>query len=650
MLISILLILILAVGGFALSYLIDSDGPFLWRSAAGVVLGSAIYGTTTFLIACFTGLAVASPVGIVLTLTPLLIFRDRERRKHFRTDWQRAKNKMQGGSPAKILRFAFYAFFFLLFCAFFSQAMYQTPLGIYTGGAQNGGDLPFHLGAVFSFTDGSNFPPQNPSFAGAKFSYPFIADMATAGFLKFGPDIRGALIVQDIAWAFSLLLILERFVFKLTADRLAGKIAPWLLFFSGGLGFIWFLSDYWSQGKGLFDFLSALPREYSIGEDFKWGNSLTTLFITQRSLLLGMPLTIIVFQSLWQWFRNERPTSEKVEPGDRALISVASFRPYLGPFLIGLVAGMLPLVHLHSLVVLFVVTFFLFGLDPENWKVWIAFGIGVCVIAIPELAWSVVGSASKASEFIDWNFGWDKGEANIIWFWFKNTGVFILLVILGVYLSYRSNAFAGTKLRLFALPFLLLFIIANVAKLAPWPWDNIKVLIYCFVGALPFAAFAISWIWQKSKYSWALGLVILISLIFSGSLDVWRTSSSQVKFLLFDPDAVRIAEQIKSKTPARSLFLNAATYNTAVALTGRQSLMRYPGHLYSYGIDYSGREADVKAMYQGGPTADQLLKKYNIDYVLVSQEETRSMSVNQEYFMKFPAVASAGGATVYKVR
>jgi hypothetical protein len=55
-------------------------------------------------------------------------------------------------------------------------------------------------------------------------------------------------------------------------------------------------------------------------------------------------------------------------------------------------------------------------------------------------------------------------------------------------------------------------------------------------------------------------------------------------------------------------------------------------------------------MYQGGPAADQLLAKYGIDYVLVSKEELSSTTVNQEYFMKFPAVATAGGATVYKVR
>jgi hypothetical protein len=310
---------------------------------------------------------------------------------------------------------------------------------------------------------------------------------------------------------------------------------------------------------------------------------------------------------------------------------------------------MLPLVHLHSLIVLFVVTVFLLGCNAENWRIWIAFGTGVCVLAVPELIWSIVGSASHASEFIDWNFGWDKGDSNIFWFWFKNTGAFILLVIAGFYLTYRTDV-PNKRLRQFASPFLVLFIIANVAKLAPWPWDNIKVLIYCFIGALPFATMTLSWMWRKGKYISAFVAIIFVSLIFSGALDVWRTVSGQVKFLLFNQDSVRIAEQIKTKTPPRALFLNAATYNTATALAGRQSLMRYPGNLFSYGIDYAGREADVKTMYQGGPAADQLLAKYGIDYVLVSREELSSTTVNQEYFMKFPAVATAGGATVYKVR
>ncbi|HYJ90201.1 MAG TPA: hypothetical protein VEV84_02750, partial [Pyrinomonadaceae bacterium] len=273
MLISILLMLPIAAGGLAVSYLIEADEPLMWRLAAGTVIGSAIFGTLAFAIGCVTGLTAAVPISFVLVAAPLAIFRDKDRLHRFWLDWEKAKNKLQGGSWTKFGRFAFYAFFFILFCLFFSQAMYQTPAGIFTGGSQNLGDLPFHLGAISAFTDGGSFPPQNPSFAGAKFSYPFVADLITASFVKLGADIQDALFVQNVAWAFSLLVILERFVFKLTADRLAGKIAPWLLFFSGGLGFIWFIADYWHQGKGFIDFLFNLPKDYTISDQFRWGNS-----------------------------------------------------------------------------------------------------------------------------------------------------------------------------------------------------------------------------------------------------------------------------------------------------------------------------------------------------------------------------------------
>jgi hypothetical protein len=647
MLLATLLILLLAAGGFALSYLVEEDEPFLWRAAVGVVVGSSVFGTLAFVIGCFAGLAVAAPAALVLALLPVILFRDPKRWRHFRVDWQRATNKMQGGSWHKFIRFAFYAFFFFVFCFFFSQSMYQTSAGIFTGGSQNLGDLPFHLGAIFSFTDAANLPPQNPSFAGAKFSYPFIADLTTAAFMKLGADVRGALVVQDIAWAFSLLVILESFVRRLTADRLAGKIAPWLLFFSGGLGFIWFFSDYWAEGKGFLEFVRNLPKDYTISDDFRWGNSLVTLFITQRSLLLGMPLTLVVLLKLWEFF-----TAGAAGHGESNSARSASFLFPFAPFLVGLLAGMLPLIHLHSLAVLFVITVFLFGLDPPKWRTWIAFGVGVCIIAVPELIWSVAGSASHASEFLGWNFGWDKGQKDLFWFWFLNTGLVIPLIGLGIYLALRTKSDDGRnyKLWLFYTPFLFCFLAANAFKLAPWQWDNIKVLVYWFVGSLPFIAVAISWLWRRQKYFSVIAAVCFLSLIFSGILDVWRTASGQVKTRVFDQDAVRIAEQIKTRTLPDALFLNAATYNTAVALTGRQSLMRYSGHLMSHGIDYRGREEDVRKIYAGGPIADLLLAKYSIDYVLVSQEEVSSMTVNKDYFNKFPVVAEAGSAKVYKVK
>lgn len=129
----------------------------------------------------------------------------------------------------------------------------------------------------------------------------------------------------------------------------------------------------------------------------------------------------------------------------------------------------------------------------------------------------------------------------------------------------------------------------------------------------------------------------------------------QMRNGVFDADAVKITEEIKEETKPNALFLNAPTYNSAIALTGRRSLMRYLGHLSSHGIDYAERENDLKRIYVGDASADILLKKYDIDYVLISPKEREyfaqfSQQINEQYFQKFTLAAVSGEYRVYKVK
>lgn len=661
MLVSILLVFLIVLGGFALTYPIADDEPLMWRIAAGNVIGSALFGTLSFVGATVAGFTTAAMIGcFAVFFALLLVFRNAENLNLLRQDLSRAAASTAGTDVRKIARLAYYAFFLLLFVFFFRRALIETPQGIFTGGSQNTGDLPFHLGAIFSFTEGNNFPPENPSFAGSRFSYPFIADFLTAVFMRLGAGIADAMFVQNVSWAFSMLVIFERFVVRFTGDRLAGKIGPMLLFFSGGLGFVIFFTDFWAQGKSFIDFLWQIPADYTIGENFRWGNSMVVLFITQRSILLGMPLTLLIIGSLWQAFASENPPAAAAELRPR--------RALVPLFVAGLLGGLLPLVHLHSLAVLFVVGVFLFALQPRKWKTWLAFAAGVAVVAVPELLWSLSGSASKTSKFIGWNFGWNKAETeSFVWFWFMNTGIFVPAAALGIYLlaerraahEYENSATAErlalqpvdrARPLLFYLPFAFLFLASNVAKFAPWEWDNIKLLIYWFAASIPFAAYALSRLWHRGILLKATAVVSFAVLTLSGSIDVWRTASGQINDKIFDRDAVRLAEGLKKTTTPNSLFLNAPTYNSAVVLTGRRSLMRYIGHLSSHGIDYTERESDLKQIYLGGPDAAGLLEKYKIDYVLISPEERNMLSVNEAYFMKFPVAGAAGQYRVYKIR
>jgi hypothetical protein len=695
MFLSFILIAIIALSGLALTYLFAERETFLWRLAAGSIVGSSVFGLAGLVVANFFGLSAATAItGLLVAVAPAFLLRRKDIKTRFKREWQAAQSRTHGTSWKKFLRVAYYFAFFLLFVFFFDRAVLETSAGILTGASQNTGDLPFHLGAIFSFTDGNNFPPENPSFAGAKFSYPFIADFLTACLMKFGIGLKDAMFMQNLFWAFSLLVILERFVFKLTGSRAAGKLAPVLLFFSGGLGFVWFFSDFSQSDKGFYDFLWHLPGDYTISDKFRWGNSLVVLFITQRSFLVGMPLTIIVLQKLWEIFTEyPRKKIEDESATDKARFdanienkkSFAAGDFPLAAFFVGLLAGMLPLIHLHSLFVLFVVTAFLFVFRLEKWRWWIAFGVGTAMIAVPELVWTTTGSASRTSEFIGWNFGWNKKpEESYLWFWIKNTGVFIPLLLAGIYLIFsklsapksidaeieerkgkkgkreiakeNQSFFVDYKsLLLFYLPFVLLFFVCNVVKLAPWEWDNIKVLIYWFVISIPFVALVLIRFYQQGNFGRIIATAFLVFLTVSGVIDVWRTASKQINYDVFDSDAVQIAELIKKRTPPNALFLNAPTYNSAVVLSGRRSLMRYTGHLASHGIDFGERENDLRRIYEGDATADIFLRKNEIDYVLVSPAEHNYMRENQsaigeEFFARYRLVAESGEYRVYKVR
>ncbi|MEJ7861563.1 MAG: hypothetical protein WKF90_07995 [Pyrinomonadaceae bacterium] len=685
MLLSILFILLITVGGFSLTYLLSKDESVLWRVCAGNVIGSTVFGLICFLAACFFGFTpLTISLSVLLSLFPLIIFYKNILRQNLLSDFSQAKENLAGAETKRIFGFVYYAFFLILFWLFFERAMLEATNGILTGASNNLGDLPFHLGAIFSFTEGNNFPPDNPSYAFAKFSYPFIADLITASFVKLGADVRDAMLIQNVTLAFSLLVVLERFTCKLTGSRLAGKIAPVLLFFSGGLGFLWFFKEYWEGTKGFFEFVGNLPRDYTIGEQFRWGNSLNTLFITQRSLLLGMPLTIIVLQKLWELFAAKKHSAETYTDGqdESNKIALSSFHFPLTTFLFaGLLAGTLPLVHAHSLFVLFVVSAFLFFLSLNKWREWIAFAVGVLIVAVPELVWVMTGSATHLTKFIDWHFGWDAQDTNVVWFWLKNTGIFIPLLILTFLLMLKSKDSTEENKKVkplinadsrelrpvkdnkeiyhlpftirhlyFFLPFVFLFLLSNAIKLAPWEWDNIKVLIYWFVASIPFVAAVLAWLWNKNNLLKFVAAGCLLILILAGALDVVRVVSRAINNQVFDRDAIKVAEQIKQRTAPNSLFLNAPTFNSAVVLSGRRSLMRYVGHLSSYGIDYGERENDLKQIYAGGPATENLLNKYNIEYVLISPEETRTLQPNEGFFRKYPLIAEYGQYRVYQIK
>ena len=118
---------------------------------------------------------------------------------------------------------------------------------------------------------------------------------------------------------------------------------------------------------------------------------------------------------------------------------------------------------------------------------------------------------------------------------------------------------------------------------------------------------------------------------------------------MFDASGIQFAEMIKQQTAPRALVMHAPVHNHPVFLTGRRSLMGYPGHIWTHGLEYVQRESEIKRIYAGGADAPTLMRKYEIEYVVVSPLERNIMIVNEQFFSKFEIVGDVGGYRLYKI-
>jgi hypothetical protein len=411
----------------------------------------------------------------------------------------------------------------------------------------NYGDLPLHWTYARFVANGAPFWPANPILTGERLRYPFGIDLLTSALLDLGIGMRALLPVMGLAGAAATAVALRRW---------GGALAVSGLLFAGGLAGFQVL---WT-GR-LADYQNAV----------EWKSLYLALFVPQRGLLLALPAGLLL---LWSWRR-------RLLRGERGL----------APWVEGVVWGTLPLVHLH--------TFLVVSLLVGFWSL----ATGRVRDTVPTLAWAVlpaswavfeVTEGFRAASLMGWAPGWTMGAANPLAFLAVNFGLFLPLALAALIIAWRGR---HREDLLVLGPALVLFAALFLVRVAPWAWDNTKVMLWCYLLALPSIGARV-----LAPLSRPWRVVALVGLLFSGAVSVTAASievSPRLEILnLAEYDAVC---QALASAPVTERVATASTFNHPVALCGHPIVAGYPGHLWSHGLDATRVQRGLARLMEGGP-------------------------------------------------
>jgi hypothetical protein len=514
------------------------------------------------------------------------------------------------------LSWVFVIFWAIYFWRVWSLALIVGEDGIRSGWIGSWSDGAAHLSYMSAFAYRDQFPTEHPLFVGKSFSYPYAADMIGGLLVRAGMSLFAA--YNGLGFLLSLCLIVM--VWKTLESIFADKLVA----FWGGM--IFFFGADISNARYLFD-----ETHWLWFDTYDWVDVIAQI-MSQRALLLGMPLALFVVLQIWQFSQKNNST--------------------LMMGLSGIVTGLLPIVHVHSLMVLFVISAWLFGLDVYKHKQirsgWWWYG-GIAVALGSGFLLRQINSFDTS--FWHWKPGWMAvgSDQSFWWFWLKSWGMWPLLVAFGWRLLSHAQ-------KLLMLPLVLVFGLANLFCFQPNDWDNTKLLTWVYLFFSGVAGLGVVRLLRTQNRLWQLagGMSVLLMTL-SGIVDAAKLLRPQTDPVLymFSNENLAIAQLIRERTDPESVFLTSDHHLSLIpTLTGRQIVMGFSGWLWTYGIDSSGRSDEVRSMYRGDDEAQTLLNQYAVSYVVFDPLVIGpSFEANEAYFStRYPIAFSNETIRIYDVR
>ena len=637
------------VAGFGITYLSQIALNLEERLAFGAVLGAMAVSLATFLLSMvvrdvtlgtvLTGIAIAVGAGAAASVAN----RDRFAADVIDAIARWTSSVRTAGHPWPL------AAVFLVCGAwtvhFFHQAYVVKPDGLWAGYINIWGDWAAHLTFAGSFAYGHNFPPQYPIDPGNHLGYPFMVDFLAAILIPLGTSLPSALVLTSGLLGLAFPAVLYLAAARFAGGRSAAVMAVSIFLLSGGLGFYYLIGDIAHGGIGV---LFHLPREYTLDRDlnFQWLNPVLAYLVPQRSTLFGFSLALIVLLLVWLAVRERH-----------------DWKTFL---FAGAVAGLMPAFHVHAFGT--VVALAAFWAAFNRRREWIAFFVPALLLAIPVLVWmwppannSYCGPGPRVYgycleigwlSYIDWQRdGVLYFPVDFVWFWIKNTSLFIPLLIAAQFV----RRWLPTAFEKWYAPMWLWFRVPNVIVLQPWEWDNTKFFIFwALLGSIVAGGFIAGMV-KRWPWTAAIALLLLILLCLSGALDLARASDASVSSYRFtDTKGLQVAEWARQNTPAEAVFAVADEHNSPIpTLAGRRVMSGYPGWLWTYGLgDYVRKQAAEAAILRGDQNTADLVDRYNVSYVLIGpQELATNRAASQTYWQQHGTLAYANGEYyVYRVR
>ncbi|HEU4766774.1 MAG TPA: hypothetical protein VFS77_05345, partial [Pyrinomonadaceae bacterium] len=384
MITSLALALLVTLSGTVATYLYDEKASLGARLCAGVCLGLTALSLVAFVVASLVGLSgPAIAISTAICCSPLALVWDPAIKARVKQDLQSfstgTRRLFSHPGAESIWYFLFYLATTLVLWNVFDRAVIQDETGISTGLLNNFGDLPFHLSVITSFAYGNNFPPEDPTYAGVRFTYPFLSDFASAIFVRCGASLRDSTFIVSFLLALAFVGLVHRWALVLLRDKLAAVLTPLLVLLNGGLGWWLLFSKGSTDERGIWGVLTSQSSFTVIPDSvWRWGNAISALLVPQRGFLMGLPLAVIAFTQWWLAFEKE--TDVQKRPGKRGKTNVLPEPAPVSRFPLpmrrmmaaGVAAGLLPLVHAHSFVVVMGMAACL-ALLQIRWREWFTF-------------------------------------------------------------------------------------------------------------------------------------------------------------------------------------------------------------------------------------------------------------------------------------